>query len=207
MALILLKRLSDDKPFTIEENDLILLESTASGTNVEHINPISGYVDKVEVANDIDQIATISNQLFEITPIVTGKTVYINYERVLNIYAYGANNYAKILYDRGGTSPVNFETLMSVASAYTNIYTKQGYLTYEVDSYTATTVVLKAAEGDVTTTMTTPKILTIYGSTDANNGTYEIQSSAFGGGQTTITLPAASITDTGSTVGFVMVKS
>lgn len=207
MALILLKRLSDEKPFTIDENELLVLESTASGTNVEYIDPISGYVDKIEVSNPITDIATISDQLFEITPIVTGKTVYINYEKVLNIMPYGASNYAKILYDRGGTNAVMFETLMSVASVYTNIYTKKGYLTYEVDSYTATTIVLKAAEGDVTTTMTNPKILTLYGSTDSNNGTYEIQSSAFGGGQTTITLPAASIADTGSTVGFVMVKS
>jgi len=206
MAILSLKRLSDNKQIVIEEENIILLKSISGGTSVEHINPISGYVDKVEVANAIAQVASVSENIFEITPTLISGTVYLNFERVVNIFPYGANSYAKILYDRGGTAPIAIETEDSIMEAYTAIYDKKGYLTYEVASYTATTIVLAAGEGNVTSVLTSPKVITLYGSTDANNGTYVVTSSAFGS-ETTITLPASSITDTASVVGYVMVKS
>lgn len=205
MATITLKRLSDGTGVQIEEADILVVYGTTSSSEIEYVNPQSGRRDKVEVANSVTQIQAVSTGLFEVSlPDYPSTTVYLNSDRVINLYE--DNSVAVVIYDRAGTEKARFITDETKEAVLDKIYVKEGYLTYEVASYTGTTIVLDAAEGDVSANFTAGKILTLFGSTDANNETYEVASAAHSG-STTITITGGTITDTSDTDGSVMIKS
>lgn len=205
MATISLKRLSDGTPVQIDEADVLVVYGTATDAVVEYVNSQSGRKEKVEVANSVVQIATISEKLFEVSlPDYPSKTVYLNSDRVINLYE--VSSVATVIYDRAASAKARFVTDETKETVLNRIYEKVGYLTYDVASYTGTTIVLDAAEGDVTAKFTAGKILVLFGSTDANNETYEVASSAFGAA-TTITITGGTITDTSDVEGKVMIKA
>lgn len=205
MATISLKRLSDGTGVQIEEADILVVYGTTSSAEVEYVNPQSGRRDKVEVANSVTQIQSVSTGLFEVSlPDYPSTTVYLNSDRVINLYE--DNSVAVVIYDRAGSEKARFVTDETKEAVLNRIYVKEGYLTFDSASYTSSTIVLDAAEGDVTSNFTAGKILTLFGSTDANNETYEVASSAFGAA-TTITITGGTITDTSDTEGKVMIKS
>lgn len=206
MATISLKRLSDSTPVQIEESDILVVYGTSSDAIVEYVNSQSGRKEKVEVANSVVQIAAVSEKLFEVSlPDYPSTTVYLNSDRVMNVYE--DNSVAVIIYDRAASAKTRFITDETKEAVLNRVYVKEGYLTYDVASYTSNTIVLSASDGNVTSELTAGKILTLFGSTDANNETYQIASSAYAAGQTTVTVTGGTITDTSDTDGKIMVKS
>jgi len=205
MATISLKRLSDSSPVQIDEANILVVFGTTSDAIVEYVNPQSGRKEKVEVANDVTQIQAVSEKLFEVSlPDYPSTTVYLNSDRVIDLYE--DSSVAVVIYDRAGSAKARFVTDQTKEAVLTNIYEKEGYLTYEVASYTSSTIVLAAGEGDVSANFTAGKILTLFGSTDANNETYEVVSASHSG-STTITITGGTIADTSDTTGSVMIKS
>jgi len=205
MATISLKRLSDSSPVQIDEANILVVFGTTSDAIVEYVNPQSGRKEKVEVANDVTQIQAVSEKLFEVSlPDYPSTTVYLNSDRVIDLYE--DSSVAVVIYDRAGSAKARFVTDQTKETVLTNIYEKEGYLTYEVASYTSTTIVLDSGEGDVSANFTSGKILTLFGSTDDNNETYEVDSASHSG-STTITITGGTIADTSDTTGSVMIKS
>ena len=207
MALITLRKSSDKSPAVIEEKDIIVGYSSTNGTKIEYVNSQTGRRDTVEVDSTVAAVIAVSTVLF---PVVfrdyTSGTGFLNYNRIYEIFD-DSDSKAVVLYDRGTTLKGRYELNGTRTATLVAMYTKQGYLTYAVESYGTLTIVLPAATGDVSAKFQNGEILTIFGALNANNGTYVVNSAAFGGGKTTITLLTTGVATTSDTTGYVMVKS
>jgi hypothetical protein len=184
------------EPVKISENDILLGVTVGSNTNITYKNGSSSINKTVTVTDTIANIAGSSNVLLATLTATDGGLFLLNSERVLNVANEGST--AALLYDMNAAAPKKIALTDTEEEA--SILLLGSPVNYEVATYTASTIVLAAGEGDVTGIFTAAKIITIVGS-GANDGTYSVASSAFGAA-TTITLTEA-IVDTASTSGAV----
>ncbi|MCB0745096.1 MAG: hypothetical protein KDC67_14405 [Ignavibacteriae bacterium] len=207
MALISLKRASDNEPIAIEESNIIIGYDSTNGTKIEYINPFTGYVNIVEVAETSSSISTVSTSLillsFELYPSDKG---LININRILNMWD-NSSSKAVISYDRGTQQKGRYVMNVDRTAVLVAMYTKQGYLSYAVESYSGLDIVFPAALGDISAKFQNGEVLTIFGALDENNGTYIVDSVAHAVGQTTVTLDTIGVSDDADTTGYVMVKA
>jgi len=206
MATISLRKYDNNETINIQEENITMMVDTSNGTSIEYRNTLNSRKDNIEVANAITQIAAVTENFIVIDLVAApDNVVYISLERILGVYDNGTNT--SIVYDAGNNLKRVLKVADTVKEIHDLIYAKKGYITWEVESYSNDNIVLVAGEGNVTTTAISPKVITIYGSSvEENNGTYEIASSAFGGGKTTITL-VAGVSDDADTTGYIMIKS
>jgi hypothetical protein len=202
MALIALKRLADGEDINIEENDITVLTTISGGASVEYEDPQSNLRRVVEVSNNIASIALMSDSLFSTT--VGGVVIYLHMDKVVTIYE--DNSLAVVLYDRAGSEKERFATDVTMAAIQTAMYEKKGYGVYAVDSYDTNKIILDTAEGDLTSSFTSGKVLSVVTSTSTNNNIYNVSSSAYVTSKTEITV-SETVSDVADTTGLVVLKA
>jgi len=207
MALLSLRKSSDKTPFVIEERDIIVGYDSTNGTKIEYINNQSGRRDVIEVDDTTLAITDVSEKLLFLSfadyPSDNG---FINMDRIYSLNDNSDSN-CVVIYDRGTTQKGKYIMTASRADVLVAMYEKQGYLVYAVESYSGLDIVFPAATGDISAKFQAAEILTIFGALDVNNGTYVVDSVAFGGGKTTVTLDTTGVEDDADTTGYVMVKA
>lgn len=207
MALLSLRKSSDKTPFVIEERDIIVGYDSTNGTKIEYINNQSGRRDVIEVDDTTLAITDVSEKLLFLSfadyPTAAG---FINMDRIYSLNDNSDSN-CVVIYDRGTTQKGKYIMTASKADVLVAMYEKQGYLVYAVESYSGLDIVFPAATGDISAKFQAAEILTIFGALDVNNGTYVVDSVAFGGGKTTVTLDTTGVEDDADTTGYIMVKA
>ena len=207
MANLALRKLSDSAGINLEESTILLVYTITGGARIEYLDELSGVRNSIKVANTPAEIAALSKRLVLLA--IEGDTsaaTYVNIERIVSITE--TNSKATVIYNAGGAEKARYVSTGTKATFQTAIYAKLAYYTYEVDSYSGDTIVLDSGAGDVTAKFVNGKTITIYGALDENNDTYVVDSSTFGGGETTITLSAGTgVSDDTDTTGRVMIKS
>jgi len=201
MSKLLLTRNADSVAVSLDEANVIKAFVKNNITNVVLISEEDGFRKVLEVSEVIASVALMSKVLVAVTDLASAETVYVNKDRVSNVYDENAK--AVILLENEGT---NLEKLaLNEAAAVYNrlVIAKDGEFSFLNDSFTATpnTVVLDAAEGDQTAKFTAGVVFTVFGEGDANDAIFTVVSSAWTT-VTTITVtetPIVNATATGYT--------
>lgn len=175
---LLLQRNSDGGNVSLEDK-LVLKAFTAGGvTNVEYLEEIGGYRKLVKVSNALAQVGGLSD-LLTATTSLDGTAIWVNKDRVSGVSE--KDSLATLVFDGSGAAPQAIRLNVTAAAWENAVITKEGDLSYTIDSFTAApnVVVLDAGEGDVTANFTAGVIFTVFGEGDSNDSTYEVVSSAF----------------------------
>lgn len=183
------------------EDSLILRAYTAdSTTHVEYLRSEDGFRSVVEVSETLANVGGQSNVLISVTEKNSGDTVWVNKNRINDIFE--LNSEAQLRVDFGGAGKERIKLTDTAATVKAATYTKDGDTVYDVDSFTAgpDVVLLDSSHGDVTANFTAGVIFTVFGEGDSNDSIYSVVSSAFAGGKTEITVnetPTAGATNGG----------
>jgi hypothetical protein len=138
---------------------------------------------QLSLNNDI----MVSGDDFEIYSLA-GTSVWINKERVTA--SDEREELGFLFMDLGGTYKKRFELATNLTTWKNEVITKEGNVSYAVDSYTAApnTIILTTATGDVEDKFVTGDVVTVFDEKTANDGIYTVVSATFAGGQTTVTV-------------------
>lgn len=172
--------------FSIGENDIILVVGEGTGSKVTFFDT-GARVRIIEVDEAPEDIKDLTKVLIPVTDTSSGLTEFINSGRILIVESKGTGSAIK--YNAEGSIARQFEVDESKGAIQVLVFELTGNTAYEIDllSNAPEEIRLSAADGDVTSQFTSGKILSIVGQGDSD-GTYTVDSSAFGGGKTTITV-------------------
>jgi hypothetical protein len=205
MAKILLNSNADGSNIVVEDSLLLMAFTADSVTNVLYLEEEDGYRRTAKVSETLANVGATSDLLFSTTD-ADGNTVWLNRERVLDVY--DVDSKANIIFDAGGASSQKIKTNVTTVAVKAAIITKEGDFAYDIDSFTngPDTIVLDAGAGDQTSKFTAGVVFTVFGEGDANDSIYSVVSSAFGT-ETTITVNETPALVQASTGGKVWVQA
>lgn len=194
MAKIYLNDNATGADITIDESLLLKAFTSNSITNILYLGEEDGYRRTAKVSETLANVGGQSKLLFSTTDL-DANTVWINKDRVTSIYE--SNSLALIELDAGGSQVERFRSGDTVVAIKAAIIVKDGDSALVIDSFTNTpdTVILDAAEGDLTSSFVAGVKFTVFGEGDANDSIYTVVSSAW----TTVT--TITVTETPAVVG------
>ena len=172
--------------FSIGENDIISVVAEGTGSKVTFMDE-GARVRIIEVDEAPASIKALTKVLIPVTDTSSQLTEYINSGRIILIDSKGTGSVIK--YDADGARTKQLEVDESKGALQVLVFELTGNTAFTIDllSNGPEEIRLAAADGDVTSQFTNGKILSIVGQGDSD-GTYTVDSSAFGGGKTTITV-------------------
>ena len=172
--------------FSIGENDIISVVAEGTGSKVTFMDE-GARVRIIEVDEAPASIKALTKVLIPVTDTSSQLTEYINSGRIILIDSKGTGSVIK--YDADGARTKQLEVDESKGDLQVLVFELTGNTAFTIDllSNGPEEIRLAAADGDVTSQFTSGKILSIVGQGDSD-GTYTVDSSAFGGGKTTITV-------------------
>jgi len=181
-----LTQTSDSVVFSVGENDIINVVEEGTGSKITVF--LEGA--RVEIFTVDEAPASIKAQtkvLIPVTDTSSGLTEFINSGRILLIDGKGTGSVIK--YNAEGARSAILEVDESKGAIQVLVFELTGNTAYIIDllSNGPEEIRLDAAHGDVTSQFTAGKILSIVGQGDSDRN-YTVDSSAFGGGKTTITV-------------------
>lgn len=185
----------------LNDESIIYVFTDTLGALVVYEESETGNRDQIVVSDAPADIASVSSNLYAIT-VPDSVTMYVATERTRAIEEVGS--VATVYYDEAGAQPkpiVTSQTLVTVQAAFN---TKAGVTSYSFDEVNATnnTISLAAANGDKTSEFTLNTAFQVSGTNF--DGFFVVQSSAFSGGKTVITLKTGYDVPSGaSTAGLV----
>ena len=187
---------NSSSPVKINEDDILLGVESGANSSITYKAGTTSINEVVLVRETLANIAGASDNLTAGFTDSSTAVLLVNRTRVTNLYDEGGlgilildTNEAE---DRTFTLSDTFEAASLVLAGDPT--------EYAAASYTATTIVLEAGEGDVSATFVNGVVLNIVGA-GANDGIYSVDSSAYGA-ETVITINET-LVDTASTDGTV----
>lgn len=175
-------------PFTIDESQVLFVETDTLGSKVTYVNEVDGSKLSTVVTQAKATIATASDNLLQVTK-SDGSTPLVNIERI-NLKDKNSTG-AYFEYDNNGATNITIQTSSTFGTFMSALLTKKGETVRDFDDVSATnnTISLAAAEGDLTSTYVNGVVFTTFGSsTNAMNSLWTVDSSAYSGGKTVITV-------------------
>lgn len=175
-------------PFTIDESQVLFVETDTLGSKVTYVNEVDGSKLSTVVTQAKTTIATASDNLLQVTK-SDGSTPLVNIERI-NLKDKNSTG-AYFEYDNNGATNITIQTSSTFGTFMSALLTKKGETVRDFDDVSATnnTISLAAAEGDLTSTYVNGVVFTTFGSsTNAMNSLWTVDSSAYSGGKTVITV-------------------
>lgn len=176
----------DQVVFSVGENDIINVVEEGTGSKITLFLE-GARVTTFTVDESPDSIKAQTKVLIPVTDTSSGLTEQINSGRILLIDDKGTGSVIK--YNGEGARAAILEVDESKGAIQVLVFELTGNTAYIIDALSngPEDIVLDASHGDVTSQFTSGKILSIVDQGDSD-GNYTVDSSAFGGGKTTITV-------------------
>lgn len=190
--------------FDVDVANILYFNEVSGQSQLTHLSERDGH--KINTFVEETQANTEASEalLFQIT-LEDGSTPLVNANRI-GISGADDMDLVEFKYDVDGATDYKKQTSMTTKEFKDALNTSLGTTLYDVDSLAANDIVLASGEGDVTAAFVSGKVIELYGTVTQADGIFSVVSSAFGGGQTTITV-IETIDPTTATVGTVILKN